>query len=163
MTRLRKRVSERLKGAQNTYAMLSTFNEIDMTNIMEMRSQYKDLFLEKHGVKLGFMSAFVKASVFALKDIPAVNGVIEDDEIVYREYVDISFAVATPKGLVVPVLRNTDNMTFADVEKVCMELFFTVLVICRFKAFQNFGPSLVLLSSFTCTCISLSVYVASLP
>lgn len=122
MTRLRKRVSERLKGAQNTYAMLSTFNEIDMTNLMEMRSMYKELFLEKHGAKLGFMSAFVKACVFALKDIPAVNGVIEDDEIVYREYVDISFAVATPKGLVVPVLRNADRMTFADVEKVCDSL-----------------------------------------
>lgn len=118
MTRLRKRVAERLKGAQNTFALLSTFNEVDMTNIMEMRTQYKDLFLEKHGVKLGFMSAFVKASVVALKDIPAVNGVIEDDEIVYRDYVDISFAVATAKGLVVPVLRDTDKMTFADVEKV---------------------------------------------
>lgn len=122
MTRLRKRVAERLKGAQNTYAMLSTFNEIDMTNIMEMRSQYKDLFLEKHEAKLGFMSAFVKASVAALQEVPAVNGVIEEDEIVYKNYVDISFAVATPKGLVVPVLRNADKMNFADVEKSIVQL-----------------------------------------
>ncbi|GMH38273.1 hypothetical protein BSKO_06157 [Bryopsis sp. KO-2023] len=122
MTRLRKRVAERLKGAQNTYAMLSTFNEIDMTNIMEMRSQYKDVFLEKHDAKLGFMSAFVKAAVVALKDVPAVNGVIEEDEIVYKDYVDVSFAVATPKGLVVPVLRNADRMSFADVEKTIVGL-----------------------------------------
>lgn len=122
MTRLRKRVAERLKGAQNTYAMLSTFNEIDMTNIMEMRTIYKDMFLEKHGVKLGFMSAFVKASVVALHDIPAVNGVIEEDEIVYREYIDISLAVATPKGLVVPVLRNASQMNFAEVEKAIVNM-----------------------------------------
>lgn len=122
MTRLRRRVAERLKGAQNTYAMLSTFNEIDMSNLMQMRTEYKDLFLQKHGVKLGFMSAFVKASVVALKDIPAVNGVIDEDEIVYRDYVDISLAVATPKGLVVPVVRNADHMSFADVEKAIVDL-----------------------------------------
>ena len=98
--------------------MLSTFNEIDMTNIMAMRSQYKDAFLEKHGVKLGFMSAFVKAAASALELVPAVNAVIDNNEIVYRDYVDISIAVATPKGLVVPVLRDVGDLRFADVEKV---------------------------------------------
>jgi 2-oxoglutarate dehydrogenase E2 component (dihydrolipoamide succinyltransferase) len=98
--------------------MLSTFNEIDMTNIMSMRSQYKDAFLETHGVKLGFMSAFVKAASSALEMVPTVNAVIDDKEIVYRDYVDISIAVATPKGLVVPVLRDVNVMRFADVEKV---------------------------------------------
>ena len=117
MKRMRKRVAERLKDAQNTYAMLSTFNEVDMTNITAMRSKYKDAFLEKHGAKLGFMSCFVKAASFALKEIPAVNGVIDGDNIIYRDYCDISIAVATPKGLVVPVLRNVETMGFADVEK----------------------------------------------
>ena len=98
--------------------MLTTFNEIDMTNIMAMRSAYKDAFLDAHGVKLGFMSAFVKAAASALEQIPAANGVIDDNEIVYRDYVDISIAVATPKGLVVPVLRDVQDMRFADVEKV---------------------------------------------
>ncbi|KAL6761171.1 dihydrolipoamide succinyltransferase [Haematococcus lacustris] len=122
MTRLRQRVAERLKGAQNTYAMLSTFNEVDMSSLMQMRSQYKDLFLEKHGVKLGFMSAFIKASAYALNEVPAVNGVIDGDEIVYRDYVDISIAVATPKGLVVPVLRNADRLSFAEAEKMMNNL-----------------------------------------
>lgn len=117
MTRMRMRVAERLKGAQNTYAMLSTFNEVDMTNLIAMRNKYKDAFLEKHNVKLGFMSAFIKASADALMMVPAVNAVIDGDEIVYRDYVDISIAVATPKGLVVPVLRNCDKMTYADIEK----------------------------------------------
>jgi 2-oxoglutarate dehydrogenase E2 component (dihydrolipoamide succinyltransferase) len=117
MTRLRKRVAERLKGAQNTYALLSTFNEVDMTNVMAMRAEYKDAFLERHGVKLGFMSAFVKASVSALQEVPAVNAVIDGDDVVYRDYYDISVAVGTPKGLVVPVLRGCDAMGFADVEK----------------------------------------------
>ncbi|KAK9805320.1 hypothetical protein WJX73_001680 [Symbiochloris irregularis] len=117
MTRLRARVAERLKGAQNTFAMLTTFNEIDMTNLMALRTDYKDAFLEKHGVKLGFMSAFVKASADALQLVPAANAVIDGDEIVYRDYVDISIAVATPKGLVVPVLRNADTLSFAEVEK----------------------------------------------
>lgn len=98
--------------------MLSTFNEIDMTSLMAMRSQYKDVFLETHGVKLGFMSAFAKAAASALEIVPAVNAVIDNTEIVYRDYVDISVAVSTPKGLVVPVLRNVDGMRFADVEKV---------------------------------------------
>lgn len=116
MTRLRRRISERLKGAQNTYAMLSTFNEVDMTNVMEMRRELKDAFLERHGVKLGFMSAFVKAAGAALQYVPSVNGVIDNNEIIYREYYDISVAVSTPKGLVVPVLRDVDQMSFADVE-----------------------------------------------
>lgn len=116
MNRMRQRIATRLKDAQNTYAMLTTFNEIDMSNLMEMRQRYKDAFLKKHGVKLGFMSAFVKASAYALKDQPVVNGVIEDNQILYHDYIDISVAVATPKGLVVPVLRNVDQMSFADVE-----------------------------------------------
>eukprot|EP01023_Acetabularia_acetabulum_P001071 TRINITY_DN1039_c0_g1_i1.p1 TRINITY_DN1039_c0_g1~~TRINITY_DN1039_c0_g1_i1.p1 ORF type:complete len:307 (-),score=49.78 TRINITY_DN1039_c0_g1_i1:1060-1896(-) len=122
MTRLRKRVAERLKGAQNTYAMLTTFNEVDMTNIMSLRSQYKDAFLEKHGVKLGFMSLFVKASADALKEVPAVNAVIDGEDIIYRDHCDISIAVATPKGLVVPVLRNADKLSFADVERTIGDL-----------------------------------------
>lgn len=117
MNRMRQRIATRLKDAQNTYAMLTTFNEIDMSNLMEMRSRYKDAFFKRHGAKLGFMSAFVKASAYALKEQPIVNGVIEDNQILYRDFVDISVAVATPKGLVVPVLRNVDQMSFADVEK----------------------------------------------
>lgn len=117
MTRLRKRIAERLKSAQNTYAMLTTFNEVDMTNLMAMRAAHKDAFLERHGVKLGFMSAFVRAAANALQFVPAVNGVIDGDEIVYRDYYDVSVAVSTPKGLVVPVLRDVDAMSFADVEK----------------------------------------------
>lgn len=116
ITRLRARVAERLKGAQNTYAMLTTFNEIDMTGLMEMRAAHKDAFLEAHGVKLGFMSAFVAAAADALRHVPAVNAVIDGDEIAYRDHTDISIAVATPKGLVVPVLRDVDGMTFAQIE-----------------------------------------------
>lgn len=117
MNRMRQRIASRLKEAQNTYAMLTTFNEIDMSNLIEMRQRYKDLFIKRHNVKLGFMSAFVKASAYALKDQPVVNAVIEDNQIMYRDYVDISVAVATPKGLVVPVLRNVEHMNFADIEK----------------------------------------------
>ena len=122
MTRLRKRVAERLKGSQNTYAMLTTFQECDMTALMMMRTRYKDEFLDKHGVKLGFMSAFVKAAANALQYVPSVNAVIEDDDIVYRDFIDISVAVSTPKGLVVPVLRNVESMSFADIEKTINEL-----------------------------------------
>ena len=119
MSRMRQRVAARLKSAQNTAAMLTTFQEVDMGNLMDMRKKYKDTFQEKHGVKLGFMSAFVKASTAALQELPAVNAYIDDEtkEIVYREYCDISVAVASPGGLVVPVLRNTETMTFADVER----------------------------------------------
>ncbi|KAB1201986.1 Dihydrolipoyllysine-residue succinyltransferase component of 2-oxoglutarate dehydrogenase complex 2, mitochondrial [Morella rubra] len=117
MTRLRKRVASRLKDSQNTFALLSTFNEVDMTNLMKLRSDYKDAFLEKHGVKLGFMSGFVKAAVSALRHQPVVNAVIDGDDIIYRDYIDISIAVGTPKGLVVPVIRNAENMNFAGIEK----------------------------------------------
>ncbi|XWS51839.1 hypothetical protein CRYUN_Cryun11dG0017000 [Craigia yunnanensis] len=117
MTRLRKRVATRLKDSQNTFAMLTTFNEIDMTNLMKLRSDYKDAFVEKHGVKLGFMSGFVKAAVSALQHQPIVNAVIDGDDIIYRDYIDISIAVGTPKGLVVPVVRDAEKMNFAEIEK----------------------------------------------
>lgn len=119
MSTLRKRVAQRLKSAQNTAALLTTFQECDMSAIMELRGKYKEDFQKKHGVKLGFMSCFVKAATAALQEIPAVNAYIDDEtnEIVYREFVDISVAVASPSGLVVPVLRNTEDMSFADVEK----------------------------------------------
>ncbi|XP_009599717.1 dihydrolipoyllysine-residue succinyltransferase component of 2-oxoglutarate dehydrogenase complex 1, mitochondrial [Nicotiana tabacum] len=117
MTRLRKRVATRLKDSQNTFALLTTFNEVDMTNLMKLRSDYKDAFVEKHGVKLGLMSGFVKAAVSALQNQPIVNAVIDGDDIIYRDYVDISIAVGTPKGLVVPVLRNAEKMNFAEIEK----------------------------------------------
>ncbi|KAM9292090.1 dihydrolipoyllysine-residue succinyltransferase component of 2-oxoglutarate dehydrogenase complex, mitochondrial isoform 2-T2 [Morus bassanus] len=124
MNRMRQRIAQRLKEAQNTCAMLTTFNEIDMSNIREMRAVHKDPFLKKHNLKLGFMSAFVKAAAFALQDQPVVNAVIDDTtkEIVYRDYVDISVAVATPRGLVVPVVRNVENMNFADIERAIYEL-----------------------------------------
>ncbi|KAF6173288.1 hypothetical protein GIB67_026983 [Kingdonia uniflora] len=117
MTRLRKRVATRLKDSQNTFALLTTFNEVDMTNLMKLRSDYKDAFVEKHGVKLGLMSGFIKAAVSGLQNQPIINAVIDGDDIIYRDYVDISIAVGTPKGLVVPVLRNADRMNFADIEK----------------------------------------------
>ncbi|CAG2109339.1 unnamed protein product [Medioppia subpectinata] len=117
MNRMRLRIAQRLKDAQNTYAMLTTFNEIDMSNVIEMRNAHKDAFLKRHNLKLGFMSAFVKASAYALTDQPIVNAVIDDQEVLYRDYVDISVAVATPKGLVVPVIRNVENMSYADIEK----------------------------------------------
>lgn len=117
MTRLRKRVAARLKDSQNTFALLTTFNEVDMTNLMKLRSDYKDAFVEKHGVKLGLMSGFVKAAVSGLQNQPIINAVIDGDDIIYRDYVDISIAVGTPKGLVVPVIRNAGNMNFADIEK----------------------------------------------
>ena len=117
MTRMRKTIAERLKGAQNTYAMLTTFQECDMSRAIELRNAYKDDFLKKHGVKLGFMSFFIKASTHALLQYPLANAVIQGDEIVYRNYIDISVAVATPTGLVVPVIRNCEHKTFADIEK----------------------------------------------
>ena len=119
MSRMRQRVAARLKDAQNTAAMLTTFQECDMGALMELRNRHKDKFFEKHGVKLGFMSAFVLAATAALQEIPAVNAYIDDStkEVVYRDFVDVSIAVASPTGLVVPVLRNTENMSFADVER----------------------------------------------
>ncbi len=122
MTRLRKRIAERLKQAQNTAAMLTTFNEVDMGHVMTLRSQYNDAFEKKHGVKLGFMSLFVKACIAALKQVPAVNGEIDGDDLVYKNYYDIGVAVGTPQGLVVPVVRNADQMGFADIEKKISEL-----------------------------------------
>lgn len=116
MNRMRQRIAQRLKEAQNTNAMLTTFNEVDMSHIMAFRKKHLDQFTKKHGVKLGLMSPFVKAAANALLDQPVVNAVIEETEIIYRDYVDISVAVATPKGLVVPVIRNVQNMTYADIE-----------------------------------------------
>lgn len=117
MTRLRKRVAERLKEAQNTAAMLTTFNEVDMTNVMAARKKYQKDFQKKHGVKLGFMSFFAKACIAALEELPAVNATIDGDDIVYRNFVDLGVAVGTELGLVVPVLRNADNKSFAYIEK----------------------------------------------
>jgi 2-oxoglutarate dehydrogenase E2 component (dihydrolipoamide succinyltransferase) len=126
MNRMRLRISERLKQSQNTAASLTTFNEVDMSNIMEFRKRYKDEVLKNTGVKLGFMSAFSKAAVLAMKEIPTVNASIEGpgggDTIVYRDYVDISVAVATPKGLVTPVVRNAESMEMVDIEKAIAEL-----------------------------------------
>ncbi|KAJ3648955.1 hypothetical protein Zmor_020720 [Zophobas morio] len=116
MNRMRLKIAERLKQAQNVNAMLTTFNEIDMSFIMEFRKANLDAFQKKFGLKLGFMSAFAKASAYALQDQPVVNAVIEGQEIIYRDYVDISVAVATPKGLVVPVIRNVERMNFAEIE-----------------------------------------------
>ena len=117
MTRLRLTIAKRLKEAQENAAMLTTFNEVDMSEVVSMRNQYKDEFLSKYNVKLGFMSFFVKACVIGLKNFPAVNAEIQGDEIVYKNYYNISIAVGTDRGLVVPVLRETDEMSFADIEK----------------------------------------------
>ena len=116
MTKLRQKIAERLKDSQNTAASLTTFNEVDMSAVMKLRDLYKDEFLKKHGVKLGFMSFFTKAAVAALKTIPAVNAEIQGDEVVYKNYCDISVAVGTPTGLVVPVLRDADRLSFAGIE-----------------------------------------------
>jgi len=117
MTRLRQTIARRLKDAQNTAAMLTTFNEVDMKPVMELRNQYKDLFEKKHGVKLGFMGFFTKAVVHALKEIPAVNAEIDGDDLVYKQYAHIGVAVGTDKGLVVPVVRDADQMSIAEIEK----------------------------------------------
>lgn len=117
MTKLRQRIAQRLKESQNTAAMLTTFNEVDMTGIMELRKKYQDSFVEKHGTKLGFMSFFVKAAVAALKEIPAVNASIEGEDIIYKKYYHIGVAVGTKTGLVVPNVRNADQLGFADIEK----------------------------------------------
>ncbi|MBP7335031.1 2-oxoglutarate dehydrogenase complex dihydrolipoyllysine-residue succinyltransferase [Niveispirillum sp.] len=122
MTRLRQRIAERLKEAQNTAAMLTTFNEVDMTNVIAMRNQLKDAFEKKHGVKLGFMSFFVKACLVALKELPAVNAEIDGTDLVYKNYYDIGVAVGTPQGLVVPVVRDADKLSFAGVEKTIGDL-----------------------------------------
>jgi len=117
MTRIRQTIARRLKDAQNTAAMLTTYNEADMTAIMDMRKQYKELFIKRHGVKLGFMSFFVKACVQALKDVPSVNAEIDGTDIIYKNFYDISIAVGTDKGLVVPVLRDCDELSLGGIEK----------------------------------------------
>jgi len=117
MTRLRQTVASRLKEAQNSAAILTTFNDVDMTAVIEARNKYKDLFEKKHGVRLGFMGFFVKAACMALRDIPAVNASIEGDEIVYHDYVDVSVAVSAPNGLVVPVIRDAQTLSVAEIEK----------------------------------------------
>lgn len=122
MSRLRQRIAERLKEAQNTAAILTTFNEVDMSNIMALRTRLKDSFEKKHGVKLGFMSFFVKACLVALKEIPAVNAEIDGEDLIYKNYYDIGVAVGTPQGLVVPVIREADQKSFAQIEKDIADL-----------------------------------------
>ena len=122
MTRLRQTIAKRLKQAQENAALLTTFNEVDMTNIIKMRKNNQDDFQNRFGIKLGMMSFFVKASIVALKNFPAVNAEIEGDEIIYKNYYNISFAVGTDKGLVVPVLKDADVMSFADIEKNIKEV-----------------------------------------
>ncbi len=122
MTRLRQTIAKRLKQAQENAALLTTFNEVDMTNIMEMRKDNQEDFQNRYGIKLGLMSFFVKACVVALKNFPAVNAEIEGDEIIYKNYYNISFAVGTDKGLVVPVLKDADELSFADIEKNIKEI-----------------------------------------
>ncbi|MEX0342882.1 MAG: 2-oxoglutarate dehydrogenase complex dihydrolipoyllysine-residue succinyltransferase [Erythrobacter sp.] len=117
MTRMRQTIAKRLKGAQENAALLTTFNDVDMSAVMEARNKYKDLFAKKHDIRLGFMGFFAKAACLALKDVPAVNAYIEGDEIVYHDYVDISVAVSAPNGLVVPVIRDAQNKGFARIEK----------------------------------------------
>jgi len=122
MTRLRQTIARRLKDSQNTAAMLTTFNEVDMTEVMALRNEYKDLFLKKHGVKLGFMSFFTKACIHALKEVPEVNAEIDGTDVVYKNYVNMGIAAGTPTGLVVPVLNDTDQMSFAGIEKAIAEM-----------------------------------------
>jgi 2-oxoglutarate dehydrogenase E2 component (dihydrolipoamide succinyltransferase) len=117
MSRIRQTIAKRLKDAQNTAAMLTTFNDVDMSAVIDARSRYKDLFEKKHGIRLGFMAFFVKACALAAKDVPSVNASLEGDEIVYHDYLDVSIAVSAPKGLVVPVVRSADRMSFAEIEK----------------------------------------------
>ncbi len=122
MTRLRKRIAERLKEAQNTVAILTTFNELDMSRVIALRKEYRDAFEKKHGVRLGFMSLFIKAAIVALRELPAVNAEIDGDDIVYKNYYHIGVAVGSPQGLVVPVVRDADRLSFAEVEKTVAEL-----------------------------------------
>ena len=121
MNRMRLRIAERLKQSQNTAASLTTFQDCDMSNLIEFRNRYKDRIMKETGTKLGFLSAFAKAACIALKEIPAANASIEGDEIVYRDYCDISIAVATPKGLVTPVIRNVESMNFVEIEQAIAE------------------------------------------
>jgi 2-oxoglutarate dehydrogenase E2 component (dihydrolipoamide succinyltransferase) len=122
MTRLRQTIAKRLKDSQNTAAMLTTYNEVDMTAVMDLRNEYKDLFLKKHGVKLGFMSFFTKACIHALHEVPEVNAEIDGTDVVYKNYVNMGIAAGTPTGLVVPVLKDADQMSFAGIEKAIAEM-----------------------------------------
>lgn len=123
MTRIRQKTAQHLKASQNTAAFLTTFNEVDMSAIMNFREKHRDAVLDRHGIKLGMMGVMARASVLALKDIPAVNASIENgDTIVYRDYVDLSVAAAIPKGLVTPVLRNIESMSIVEIEKGIAEL-----------------------------------------
>jgi 2-oxoglutarate dehydrogenase E2 component (dihydrolipoamide succinyltransferase) len=122
MTKLRQKIAQRLKASQDTAAILTTFNEIDMSHVMKLRKTYQDGFVKKHDVKLGFMSFFIKAAIAALKEIPNVNAEIQGDEIVYKNYYDMSVAVGTPQGLVVPVVRDADRLSFAEIEKTIVGL-----------------------------------------
>ncbi|MCA1653077.1 MAG: dihydrolipoyllysine-residue succinyltransferase, partial [Sphingomonadales bacterium] len=117
MTRLRQTIATRLKEAQSTAAILTTFNDVDMSAVIDARARYKDLFEKKHGIRLGFMGFFVKAVALAARDVPSVNASLEGDEIVYHDYLDVSVAVSAPKGLVVPVIRSADRMSFAEIEQ----------------------------------------------
>ena len=122
MSRLRRRIAERLKDAQNTAAMLTTFNEADMSGVVALRGRYREAFEARHGVRLGFMSFFVKACIGALKEIPAVNAEIDGDDVIYKNHYDIGVAVGTAQGLVVPVLKDADAMSFAEVERSIADL-----------------------------------------
>ena len=122
MSRIRTRIAERLKGSQNNYATLTTFNECDMSNAMALRSEFNEIFNKKYGTKLGFMSIFLKAATMALMEMPSVNSVIEGNNIIYRDFIDISVAVSTPTGLMVPVIRNCESKSFADFELILKDL-----------------------------------------
>ena len=117
MTRLRQTIAKRLKEAQNSAAILTTFNDVDMSAVIDARARYKDLFEKKHGIRLGFMGFFVKACALAAKDVPSVNASLDGDEIVYHDFLDVSVAVSAPKGLVVPVVRNAESLSFAEIER----------------------------------------------
>jgi 2-oxoglutarate dehydrogenase E2 component (dihydrolipoamide succinyltransferase) len=121
MSRIRLTIAKRLKEAQNTAALLTTFNDVDMSAVIEARARYKDLFEKKHGIRLGFMGFFVKACALAAKDVPSVNASLDGEEIVYHDYLDVSVAVSAPKGLVVPVVRNAESLSFAEIEKTIAE------------------------------------------
>ena len=122
ISRIRQRIGERLKGSQNNYATLTTFNEVDMSEAMNLRSQFNEQFSKKYGTKIGFMSIFLKAATTALMEMPSVNSVIEGNNIIYRDFIDISVAVSTPTGLMVPVIRNCESKSFADFELILKDL-----------------------------------------
>lgn len=131
---MRLKIAQRLKDSQNTYALLTTFQEVDMGNVMDMRNTFQNDFVKKYNIKLGFMSFFVRAAVMGLQEQPIINAVINGDEIIYRSYIDISVAVATPSGLLVPVIRNCESLSFADIEKVFIFLkkYFLLIILINF-------------------------------